>query len=42
MNVLAVEGLTKRYPNFVLENITFSIRRKEHYFKSYVKFGPSR
>lgn len=25
MNVLAVEGLTKRYPNFVLENITFSI-----------------
>ena len=25
MNVLAVEGLTKRYPNFILEDITFSL-----------------
>lgn len=26
MNVLAVKGLTKRYPNFTLDNITFSIK----------------
>lgn len=26
MNVLAVNGLTKRYPNFTLENVTFSLQ----------------
>lgn len=27
MNVLAVNGLTKRYPNFVLEDITFNLKK---------------
>lgn len=27
MNVLAVKGLTKRYPNFILEDITFSLQK---------------
>ena len=26
MHVLSVKGLSKRYPNFTLQNITFSIK----------------